>query len=119
PFDVASPPGRGRVVTIEDVYAFDPAPAALSEAQYEHILGVQANIWTEHIRTPDRVEFMTFPRAAAIAEVAWSSVKDWAGFAARLPAQLARYELFNVRYAKAPAPRALDPFRRASHELAL
>jgi len=119
PYDVASPPGRGRIVTIEEVYAFDPAPAALTEAQHKHILGVQANIWTEHIRTPDRVEFMTFPRAAAIAEVAWSPAKDWAGFSERLPAQLERYELLNVRYATAPPPRALDPFRRTSHELAL
>src|SRR5690606_20996196 len=65
PYDVASPPGHGRIVTIEEVYAFDPAPAALTEAQHKHILGVQANIWTEHIRTPDRVELITFTHATA------------------------------------------------------
>lgn len=119
PLDVASPPGRGRIVTVEEVYAFDPAPAALNEAQRKHILGVQANIWTEHIRTTERVEFMTFPRAAAIAEIAWSPVKDWAGFSARLPAQLDRYKALDVLYATAPPPRALDPLRRTSHELNL
>ncbi len=119
PLDVSSPPGRGRVVTVEDVYAFDPAPAALDDEQRKHILGLQANIWTEHIRTLDRVEFMAFPRAAAIAEVAWSPVKDWAGFSARLPAQLARYKALNVRYAEAVPPQRLDSFRRTSHELAL
>ena len=41
--------------------------------QRKHVLGVQANIWTEHIRTEERVEYMTFPRAAALAEVAWSA----------------------------------------------
>ncbi|HEY0683727.1 MAG TPA: family 20 glycosylhydrolase [Steroidobacter sp.] len=118
---VAAPslPGRARVVTVEDVYAFDPAPAALNEEQRKHILGVQANIFTEHIRTLDRVESMTFPRAAALAEVAWSPVKDWAGFSARLPAQLDRYKALNVRYAEPPPPRPLDPFRRNSHELSL
>jgi hexosaminidase len=105
--------------TVEDVYAFDPAPAAISEEQRNHILGVQANIWTEHIRTPDRVEFMTFPRAAAIAEVGWSATKDWAGFSERLPAQLARYKVLDVRFAEAPLPRPVDPFRRTSHEMAL
>ncbi|MBL8268930.1 family 20 glycosylhydrolase [Steroidobacter sp.] len=119
PYDVASPPGRGRIVSVEEVYAFDPAPAAIEEAQRKHILGVQANVWVEHIRTPDRVEFMTFPKAAALAEVAWSPAKDWAGFSARLPAQLERYKALNVRYAEAPPARALDPRRRNSHELAL
>ncbi|MDY6946274.1 MAG: family 20 glycosylhydrolase [Pseudomonadota bacterium] len=119
PFDVPSPPGRGRVVSIEDVYAFDPAPAALNEEQREHVLGVQANIWVEHIRTTDRVEFMAFPRAAALAEIGWSPVKDWAGFSARLPALLQRYQMLDVRFAAAPPSRPLDPFRRTSHELAL
>lgn len=119
PYDVPRPPGRGRVITIEEVYAFDPAPAALSEEQRKHILGVQANIWTEHIRTPDRVEFMAFPRAAAIAEVAWSPVKDWDGFSARLPALLDRYKALGVRFAQPAPSRPLDPFRRTSHELSL
>lgn len=119
PFDVPRPPGRGRVITIEEVHAFDPLPAALTEAQRKHILGVQANIWTEHIRTPDRVEFMAFPRAAALAEVAWSPVKDWPGFSARLPALLDRYKMLGVRFAEPAPARPVDPLRRTSHELSL
>src|SRR5690606_35781248 len=117
--DVPRPPGRARVITIEEVYAFDPVPAALSEEQRKHILGVQANIWTEHIRTPDRVEFMTFPRAAAIAEIAWSPVKNWDEFSTRLPALLDRYKRLDVRFAQPAPSRPLDPFRRTSHELSL
>jgi hexosaminidase len=119
PFDTPSSPGRVEISTLESVYAFDPAPAAISEQQRKHILGVQANIWTEHIRTPERVEFMAFPRAAAIAEVGWSLSKDWAGFSERLPAQLERYKVLDVRFAEAPLPRPVDPLRRISHEMAL
>jgi hexosaminidase len=119
PFDTPSSAGRVEISTVENVYAFDPAPAAISEQQRKHILGVQANIWTEHIRTPARVEFMAFPRAAAIAEVGWSATKDWAGFSERMPAQLERYKVLDVRFAEPPLPRPVDPLRRISHELAL
>lgn len=119
PFDSAAPPGRGAVISAEDVYRFDPAPAALNDAQRRHILGVQANVWTEHIRTEDRVEYMTFPRAAAIAEVGWSATNriDWASFSQRLPAQLARYEALGIGFARAPAKRPRRPGSRTSHEL--
>src|SRR5579872_2694846 len=91
-------PGRGLVVSLEQVYRFDPLPAALPAEQRGHILGLQANIWTEHIRTERRVEFMTFPRAAAVAEVGWSpaSKLSWPGFLARLPRQMRRYETLGI-----------------------
>jgi hexosaminidase len=111
--------GRGPVVSIEDVYRFDPAPAALSEAQRAHILGVQANLWTEHVRTEERAEYMIFPRAAAIAEVGWSPAAriDWQSFSARLPDQLARYQSLGVGFARAPEPVAERPGYRTSHQL--
>jgi len=93
--DLASePPGRGSVVSLHDVYAFEPAPGLLTDDQRRHILGLQANVWTEHVRTEERVEKMAFPRAAAVAEVGWSAPqrKDWAGFVARLPGELDRYD---------------------------
>jgi hexosaminidase len=119
PYDSASPPGRGAVISVEDVYRFDPSPAALNEAQRRHILGVQANLWTEHIRTEDRVEYMAFPRAAAIAEVGWSAANriDWPSFSQRLPAQLARYEALGIGFARAPTKRPRRPGSRTSHEL--
>jgi hexosaminidase len=118
PLDWARP-GRGPVVSLEDVYRFDPTPAALTEAQRSHILGVQANLWTEHVRTEDRVEYMIFPRAAAIAEVGWSPAAriDWQSFSARMPAQLARYQSLGVGFARASAPAVERPGHRTSHEL--
>lgn len=117
PFASADP-GRGRVVSTEEVYKFDPAPAALDEQQRKHILGVQANLWTEHMRTEARVESMAFPRAAAIAEVGWTPADrlDWASFSGRLPAQLDRYERLHVGYAN-NAPAAPQGARRTSHQL--
>jgi hexosaminidase len=112
-------PGRGRLISTEDVYRFDPAPASLQPEQRSHILGVQANLWTEHMRTEERVEYMAFPRAAALAEVAWSPAArlDWQDFASRLPAQLARYEMLGIQYAREVSPPALAATRRTSHQL--
>jgi hexosaminidase len=120
PLAAPSPPGRGKVIGIDDVYRFDPAPPGLGEEQRKHLLGVQANVWTEHIRTEDRFEYMTFPRVAALAEVAWSPAKnlDLASFKERLPAQLARYDRLGIRYANAVAANERRPERRSSHELA-
>jgi hexosaminidase len=119
PLNTARPPGRGPVMSIEDVYRFDPAPAALTEAQRGHILGLQGNLWTEHVRTEDRAEYMMFPRAAAIAELGWSPADriDWQSFSARLPDQLARYRALGVRFAEAPESVAEQPGRRSSHQL--
>jgi hexosaminidase len=119
PLDWARP-GRGPVVSLEDVYRFDPAPAALTEEQRQHILGVQANLWTEHVRTEDRAAYMIFPRAAALAEVGWSPAAqiDWQSFAARMTDQLARYESLGIGFAREPEPVAERPGHRTSHELA-
>jgi hexosaminidase len=90
------PPGREHLLTLKDVYDFDAAPDHLSEAERAHIIGVQANIWTEHIRTEERVDLMAFPRAAALAEVGWSGTHDWKGFFARLAPQMARYKVLGL-----------------------
>jgi hexosaminidase len=113
-------PGRATVVSLEDVYKFNPMPAALAAEQRHHILGVQANVWTEHIRTEQRVEYMTFPRAAAVAEVGWSAPErlDWNGFLARLPDQMNRYKLLGIHaYAGENVAAAGPHLKRSSHEL--
>ena len=91
------------------------------QEQRKHILGVQANIWTEHMRTEDRVEYMTFPRAAALAEIAWSPAdRDRLGVVlARLPAQLARYDAWACAIADSSPRRPDATGRRTSHELKL
>ncbi|MBL8524528.1 MAG: family 20 glycosylhydrolase [Betaproteobacteria bacterium] len=95
------PPGRGRVISIEDVYKFEPMPDKLNAAERKHVLGLQGNVWTEHIRFEDRVGYMTFPRAAAIAELGWSAPerRDWAGFVKRLSTQFGRYDQLKIPYA--------------------
>ena len=94
-------PGRGRVVSIEQIYAFDPLRPDLTPDENSHILGLQANIWTEHIRTEERVEYMAWPRGAAVAENGWSqpAQRDWRGFLARLVSQFRRYRALGLRNA--------------------
>ncbi len=95
------PPGRVKVISLRDVYHFDPSPAALSPEDQKHILGVQGAVWAEHIRSEARVDHMTFPRVAAIAEVAWtpSERRDWNEFARRLGALVPLYESIGLNYA--------------------
>jgi hexosaminidase len=88
------PSGRDPVNSLADVYNFQAQPSELTPAEQTHILGVQGSIWTEYILTEDRVQYMLFPRAAALAELAWSSAapKDFMDFLQRLPADLKRAE---------------------------
>ncbi|WP_297512203.1 family 20 glycosylhydrolase [uncultured Caulobacter sp.] len=92
------PTGRGRVVSLKDVYAFDPAPAQLTPDERRHILGVQANVWTEHMQTDARMQAMAFPRAVALAERGWTpaGAAAWDDFARRLPAEMARLKILGV-----------------------
>jgi len=114
-------PGRGTIIGVEEVYRFDPLPPEIAPDQRNHVLGVQANLWTEHMRSEARVEHMAFPRAAALAEIAWSHPERvaFADFERRLPAQLARYEALGIRHAPPPGPVKLSDATRRSHELDL
>jgi hexosaminidase len=121
------PPGRGRVVSLKDVYGFEPMPAGLTAEQQRHVLGIQGNVWTEHIRTEERVATMTFPRAAAVAELGWSAPgkRDWNGFASRLASLSPRMAALGLpRYDKrlmepATPARRDNGQTRTSHELQL
>ncbi|MEO8102185.1 MAG: family 20 glycosylhydrolase [Betaproteobacteria bacterium] len=94
-------PGRGRVISLENVYRFEPMPDKLTPAQQRHVIGLQGNVWTEHIRLEERVGYMTFPRAAAIAESGWSAParRDWPDFVRRMAIQVARYDALKIPYA--------------------
>jgi hexosaminidase len=118
----AEPPGRGRVVSIEDIYRFDPLQGLLAQ-ESGHLLGLQANLWTEHLRTDERASYMSFPRAAALAEVAWSKAekRSWPGFLERLPAEFNRYRALGVTYAEDVfmPPHTVGPYaRHMSQDLA-
>ncbi|NEX94012.1 family 20 glycosylhydrolase [Caulobacter sp. 17J65-9] len=111
------PPGRGNLIDLKTVYDFDPAPAALTPDQQGHILGLQANLWTEHIRSEDRAAYMFFPRAAAVAELGWSGAdkRDWNGFLDRLVPQMGRYEALGINASDAAwEVRFTDAFDRTA-----
>jgi hexosaminidase len=98
-FSTLEPPGRGNLVTLETVYSFNPTPPQLSQAEQRHILGLQGNLWTEHVRTEERAEWNAFPRAIAVAEIGWShpSPPDFAGFIDRLVPQLERMRALGLK----------------------
>lgn len=85
----------GGFLPLEKVYSYSPVPEALSEEEAKHVLGVQANLWTEYIATNNKMEYFLFPRALALAEVAWKKKeeKDYSSFIRnRLPASLLSLE---------------------------
>lgn len=119
-------PGRGEPMTLQAVYQFDPTPPELTQDQVDHVLGVQGNLWTEHMRDEARVEYQAFPRAAAIAEIGWSEHDrmSWEGFQTRLEPQLKRYDALGIGYARTAltpdaAPMKADGEPRYDHELKL
>lgn len=90
----------GGFLPIEKVYSFDPAFVAADEKQKKLILGTQAQLWSEYFKTWDKVEYMAFPRLAALSEVAWSPLerKNYKDFLARLEPMLARYESAGIKH---------------------
>jgi len=101
--DPASEPlAIGGLTTLEKVYRYEPIPVQLTEEQAKHILGTQGNVWTEYISTPEKVEYMAFPRACALAECAWSpkALKNWADFSNRMRTHFERLDGMSIHYAK-------------------
>lgn len=87
---------------IEAVYAYEPVPKELN-ADAKYVLGAQANVWTEYMNNTKKIEYMIFPRMAALSEVLWSTKenKNWEDFEKRLPVQMKRYEMMGLNYSKA------------------
>jgi hexosaminidase len=85
---------------LQQVYSYEPVPDSLTADQAKHILGAQANMWTEYLKTPEAVEYMVWPRALALAELTWSSkeARDWQSFQARLPQALRSLGRLGVAY---------------------
>ncbi|MDR3708623.1 MAG: beta-N-acetylhexosaminidase [Capsulimonadaceae bacterium] len=99
--DPASEPlAIGGLLPLRNVYEYHPIPAELTPAESKHILGTQGQLWTEYMPTPEHVEYMAFPRACALAEVAWgtSDAGDYDGFLARLKMHLSRLSALGVNY---------------------
>lgn len=82
-------------------YAYDPVPKELNADQQKHVIGVQANLWTEYIPTPEKVEYFFLPRMFALSETAWSqaSRKDFKNFSEeRLPVHLLKLDKTSTNY---------------------
>ncbi len=89
----------GGFVPLEKVYSLNPT-ASLTEEQAKHILGTQANLWTEYIPTSEQVEYMVLPRMAALAEVQWTQLekKDYTNFTTRLAGLIGLYRIDWINY---------------------
>lgn len=92
----------GGFLPIDTVYSYDPVPLELNDQQRHHILGVQGQVWTEYLSTPEKVEYMAFPRACAMAEIGWTPLeqKNFNEFSKVLAHHLKRLDFLSVNYRK-------------------
>jgi hexosaminidase len=114
------PEAIGGFLPISKVYRYNPVPAVLNTTEAKHILGVQANVWTEYIPTIEHLEYMIFPRLLALAEVGWTNTgnKSWTGFEERLQQHYLLLQRNNIHYyspiANLEIKASADTLQRAS-----
>lgn len=91
----------GGLLPLEKVYNYQVIPTELDAEKAKHIIGTQANLWTEYIPTKEKIDYMAFPRLCAIAEVAWLSKEDrnLPDFVSRLSAHIKRLEIMGIKSA--------------------
>ncbi len=96
----------GGYLPLERVYQFDPMPAKLAPEFRCHVLGGQANLWTEYVPNLRQVEYMMFPRLGALSEADWSptSTRDWEDFKTRTELNEKRLNLLGVNYRSLAKP---------------
>ena len=92
----------GGYLPLETVYSYEPMPKELTADEARHIIGVQANIWTEYMPTFKQMQYMALPRLAALSEVQWSqpALKDYTSFTNRLTEFTHLYDRLGYNYAK-------------------
>ena len=92
----------GGYVPVSTVYNYEPMHSSLTPEQQKHIIGVQANLWTEYVPTFTHVEYMELPRMAALCEVQWCKPenKDYEDFKSRLLSLVEIYDMEKYNYAK-------------------
>ncbi|ADV42087.1 glycoside hydrolase family 20 protein [Bacteroides helcogenes] len=93
-----APLAIGGFLPLDTVYAYNPLPVGLTPEEQSYIIGVQANVWGEYIRTPEYFEYMAFPRLLAMAEVQWTQPekKDFKSFAHRLDKEFRRLDYYKI-----------------------
>ena len=92
----------GGYTPLSKVYTFDPLVEGMTEAEAKHVLGGQANLWSEQIKTESHSEYMIFPRLAALSETLWSPIesRNWEDFSSRIVTMFDRYDYLGINYAK-------------------
>jgi hexosaminidase len=107
----------GRLL-LSTCYRFEPTPDGVDP---KYILGGQGNLWTESVPNPRHAEYMTWPRAFALAEVLWSpkASRNWDDFATRVETQFQRLDAAQVNYARTIYDVALTPVRDAAGRAAV
>jgi hexosaminidase len=92
----------GGYLPLSKVYKFDPIVESMSDEEAKHVLGGQANLWSEYIPTNEQSEYMIYPRIAALSETVWSTKasRDWDDFSRRITHMFNRYEYQGINYAK-------------------
>jgi hexosaminidase len=96
--DPNEPVGQTALLTLDKVYAFDPVPDELEPQFVKHVLGGQAQVWTEYMADAKAVEYMAFPRLTALAEAVWTQKdrKNYANYLERLRPHLERLRALDV-----------------------
>ncbi|MEQ1822683.1 MAG: beta-N-acetylhexosaminidase [Fimbriimonadaceae bacterium] len=96
------PKAIGGFLPLDKAYAYEPILPEMTAADANHVLGCQFQMWTEYIGNYKKVEYMAYPRASALSEVAWSqkSSRDFANFSARLGPHLSRLEAKGINFRK-------------------
>ena len=90
----------GGLTTLQQVYAYHPIPKAISPAMVHHVLGLQGNLWSEYLYTPDEFDYQLFPRALAVAETGWTKLanKNVNDFIRRMDDQQIRLDEHHIDY---------------------
>ena len=92
----------GGYTPLSQVYTFDPTVDTMTDAEAKHVLGGQANLWSEQIKTSEHSEYMIFPRLAALSETLWSTKasRNWEDFSKRVVTLFERFDYMGINYAK-------------------
>lgn len=92
----------GNFTPLEKTYSYEPVPDTLTKEQAQFVLGAQGNVWTEYMHSGNKVEYMAYPRASALAEVVWSpkEKRNWEDFLQRLQTHFQRLEMMEVNAAE-------------------
>ncbi len=114
----SQPEAIGGYLPLEKVYSYNPVSKALSSREAELVQGVQANLFTEYVPTPEHAEYMIYPRILALAEVAWSvpERKSWSDFHTRAikavdELRAKGYHPFDLKKEVGKRPESLHPVR--------